>query len=361
MEKKKSILDCLIDGIAEIILPLVPILTGSGIMKGILAILSLTGVLSSTSDTYLVLDAVADCAFYFLPVMLAATSSKMFGVNQFTAIAVGCVLLYPTLTAVLENGQNLSFLGIPMRATMYHSSLLPIVMAIALVKYLEKFFNKVIPELLQSSLAPICTMLVGAVVTLLVFGPLGGIVGDGLAWGYEKIYQFSPVMAGVVLGAAVQPMVIFGFHWSLLLIAMNNVAVNGTDTILPLLATGVFAQVGATFAVFLKAKTKKFRAVCVSAMLSAIFGVTEPAMLGINLPLKKPMIAVIIGAGTAGILSGMSGVKAMAFALPSLCTLPVYFSEGFGLFLAACILSAGIAFVIAYFMNYDVSKLEERE
>lgn len=358
MKQKKKITDLLIQGISDIIMPVIHLLTAAGIMKGILIILSSMGILSESSDTYLVFNAIADSAFYFLPVLLAITAAKKFHASPFTAVAVAGVLLYPSLTTAMDAAESLRFLGIPMKSVIYHSSVIPILLTVALLHYIEKFFDSHLPELLRSSLTPLFSVVLASLAALLVFGPVGGIIGDGLASVYSVVYAFSPVIAGVILGAAVQPMVIFGFHWSLILIGINNLAVNGYDTVLPLMGTGVFAQVGAAMAVFVKTKRKDVRSNCVSASLSALFGVTEPAMFGINLPLKKPMIAVLIAGAAGGALVGMSGAHAMAFGLPSLVTLPIFFGEGFAMLVAGCVLSMILAFVLTLFMKFDADALK---
>ena len=358
MKQKKKITDLLIHGISDIIMPVIHLLTAAGIMKGILIILSSMGILSESSDTYLVFNAIADSAFYFLPVLLAITAAKKFHASPFTAVAVAGVLLYPSLTTAMDAAESLRFLGIPMKSVIYHSSVIPILLTVALLHYIEKFFDSHLPELLRSSLTPLFSVALASLAALLVFGPVGGIIGDGLASVYSVVYAFSPVIAGVILGAAVQPMVIFGFHWSLILIGINNLAVNGYDTVLPLMGTGVFAQVGAAMAVFVKTKRKDVRSNCVSASLSALFGVTEPAMFGINLPLKKPMIAVLIAGAAGGALVGMSGAHAMAFGLPSLVTLPIFFGEGFAMLVAGCVLSMILAFVLTLFMKFDADALK---
>lgn len=361
MKSNKKIVDILIDGISDIILPVIHLLTASGIMKGLLLILAAVNILPDTSETYLVLDAIADSAFYFLPVLLAVTASRKFGAGTFTTVTVAGVMLYPTLTEILEAGQNLHFLGIPMKGVIYHSSVIPILLTAALLAYVEKLLNKWIPEILKNSLVPLFSVLVGSLAALLVFGPIGGLIGEGLAAVYELVYAFSPVFAGILLGAAVQPMVIFGFHWSLILIGINNLAVNGYDTVLPLMGASVFAQAGAALAVCVRSKRKEFRAVCISAAISALFGVTEPAMFGVNLPLKKPMAAVIICGAAGGALAGLSGARAVAFGLPSLVTLPIFLGDGFVMLVCGCLLSMVSAFVLTYFMKFDPDKQKNEE
>lgn len=353
---KKTAVSNIIDGISGIFKPIVNLLSAAGILKGILTILTASNVVPQTSETYLVLNAMADSLFYFLPMILAFTAAKKFGANIFTAVVIGGVLLYPTLTSVFEAGNDILFAGIPMRAVIYHSSVIPILLAVGLLAFLERFLNKLLPDMVGGFMTPaVCIVLVG-LVTLFVFGPIGAVVGDLLAKGYETVYRASPVIAGMILGAVIQPMVIFGFHWSFAIVAMNNIAVNGGDTILTFMGPAVFSQAGATLAVCLKSKDKKFQSICISAMLSACFGVTEPAMFGINLPLKKPMIAVCVGGAVGGALAGLSGAEAMAFAFPGLATLPIFLGKGFGFYIVSCVVGFLVGFLLSVFLKYDVEE-----
>lgn len=287
-QKEKTLVQVLINGILAIFLPIVNLLSAAGILKGILAILTATAVLSTKSETYIVLNAMGDSLFYFLPVMLAYTSANKFGVNPFTAVVISGILLYPDLTQLMEKGNTVHFLGLGLRGVTYHSSVIPIIMATGFLYLVEKALEKVIPELIKGFMIPLISIIVVGFVTLAVFGSIGAVI---------------------------QPMVIFGFHWSFILIAMNNITVSGHDTILALMGPAVFAQAGAAFAVMLKSKNGAFRSVCASAVLSALFGITEPAMFGVNLPRKKPMVAVCIAGGIGGMIAGASKASALSFAL----------------------------------------------
>lgn len=353
----KTIINHVIDGISGIFQPIINLLSAAGLLKGILAILTAADVLSTSSETYLVLNAMADSLFYFLPMILAFTASKKFGANPYTAVVIGGVLLYPTLTQIFEAGNDITFAGFTMKAVTYHSSVIPILLAVWLLAFAERRINKILPDMVSGFLTPaICIVFVG-LITLFVFGPIGTIIGDALARAYEAVYEASPVIAGTVLGAAMQPMVIFGFHWSFVLVAMNNIAVNGVDTVLAFMGPPVFAQAGAALAVCLKSRNKKFKSTCISAMLSACFGITEPAMFGVNLPLKKPMIAVCVGGALGGAAAGLSGAQAMAFAFPGLATLPIFLGEGFGLYIISCIIGFLSAFLLSAVMKYDVTQI----
>lgn len=356
-QPKKTLVSTIIDGISGIFLPLVNLLSAAGIMKGILAILTAAAVLSQDSETYMVLNAMGDSLFYFLPMLLAATAAKKFGANPFISVVIAGVLLYPDLTQVLEMGTTVHFLGIPLRGVTYHSSVIPIILAAGLLTFAERFLNKILPEMIRGFLTPLLCIVIVSFVTLLVFGPVGSVIGNVLAALYTKIYGLSPVVAGLLLGAVIQPMVIFGFHWSFILIGMNNINVSGHDTVLALMGPAVFAQAGAALAVMFKSKDTAFRSICASAALSAMFGITEPAMFGVNLPRKIPMLAVCIGGGIGGALAGFSGAQAMSFAFPSLAALPVFFGEGFGLYLVSCLLGLAAAFILTMILRFDVDSL----
>lgn len=345
----KSLVNKLISEISGIFSPIISLLSAAGILKGLLAVLLAANFVSKTGNTYLVMNAMADALFYFLPMVLAYTAAKKFGANPFTAMVIGGVLMYPTLTEVFEAGKTITVAGLPMKAVTYHSSVIPIILAAFLLKYVERLCDKYIPEIVSGFLTPLLSIVVVSLTTLFVFGPIGKAVGDGLAQVYGFLYGVSPVIAGIILGAVVQPMVIFGFHWSFILIAMNNIAVTGSDTILALMAPPVFAQAGAALAVGLKSRNKKFKSVCLSAAISASFGVTEPAMFGVNLPLKIPMISVCIGGAAGGALAGLSHASAKAFAFSSLVALPVFLGKGFTLLLISCAVGFIAAFLITFF------------
>ncbi|MEK4515425.1 PTS transporter subunit EIIC [Paenibacillus sp. FSL H8-0122] len=333
---KRSLVNIIIDGISGIFLPIVNILSAAGIMKGLLAGAVALELLSKTEGTYTVLNAMADSLFHYLPLLLAFTAARKFGANPFTAVVIGGVMLYPSLTTLFANNEVIEFMGMSIKPVNYPASAIPIILAVGLLVYVERFCVKILPEVIRGFFTPLISVIVVSSVTLLVFGPMGALAGDALADGYRTVYNLSSVGAGMVLGAIIQPMVIFGLHWSLVPLAINNISTGGSDTILALMGPAAFAQAGAALAVFIKAKDKQFRTLSLSASISALFGVTEPAMFGVNLPLRKPMIIVCIAGSIGGGMVGMFGSSAISFAFPGLATLPAYLGEGFGGFLIAC-------------------------
>lgn len=352
--KKKSAVGRLVDGIADIFLPIVNLLSASGILKGILAILVSTKLLLDTGESYLVLNAMAESVFFFLPMIIAVTAAERLKVNKFTALIVAGVLMYPNLNNILEQGQNVSFLGLTVKGVIYHSSVIPIMLAVLLLHYLEPFLNKIFPEIIGNFFTPLISIFVASSLTLLVFGPMGSIVGDVFARGYNYIFAISPIIAGFLLGAAIQPLVAFGLQWGIVLVAMNNVMVTGSDTILAIIGPAVFAQAGAALAVMRKSQNKEFKGICISAAISAFLGVTEPAIYGVNLPKVKPMIAVALGGGIGGAIAGFSGTSAISFAFPSTITLPVFYGPGFGWFIISNIIGFIVGFVATTIMKFEV-------
>ena len=343
----------IVDGISGVFMPLVNLMSAAGIMKGLLTLLVSCGVLREDESSYLVLNAMADSLFYFLPMFLAYTAAQKFGANPFTAMTIGGVLVFPALTEAFEKGSVYLF-GLEIIPVKYPYSVIPALLAVGLLVWLERLFNRILPELVKGFLTPfLCVALVGGV-SLFVLVPIGKVIGDWLAVGYQSVYQFSPVAAGICLSGVVQLMVMFGFHWSLVPIAINNISVMGYDTVMTFFAPPVFAQTGAALAVFVKSHDKAFKTTALSAAVTASFGVTEPAMFGVNLPRRKPMLAVCLSGAVGGAIVGCSGATAAAFAFPGIPTMPIFIGPGFGVLLLACLVSLILSFVMTMLMRFEV-------
>ncbi|WP_165025055.1 PTS transporter subunit EIIC [Dysgonomonas sp. ZJ279] len=355
----KRLLDSAIDVIAGLFLPIVNILSAAGIMKGILAILLTTGVVMEATGTFHIFYAIADACFYFLPVFLAITAAKKFGTNVFTAVLIALILLSPGMIQLMQSKDEIALLGIPIIPVTYFSSVIPIILSIFLLKYTETLLIKILPEVIRELFTPLLSILIIVPATLFLFGPIGAVVGDVMANGYSSVYNWSPILAGIVIGGLIQLMVIFGFHWSLVPMALNNIVLYGSDTILPLFAGAAFAQAGASFAVCLKTKNKKLKTISFSAGISSLFGITEPALFGVTLPLKRPLIIVCIAGAIAGGVAGASGATAMSFAFPGLATIPVFLGQGFLGFLIACALGFTISFILTYLIKFDERAMDK--
>ncbi|MDF9849613.1 MULTISPECIES: PTS transporter subunit EIIC [unclassified Paenibacillus] len=299
--------------------------------------------LDSTSGTYLIMNAASDSVFYFLPLFLAVTASRKFKSNMFVAIAIAGALVYPSVIAAVNATEKLSFLGLPVVLMNYSSSVIPIILAVWVQSYVEKGFNSFVHSSVKNILVPMLSLVVVIPLTFLVFGPLGSMVSSGLATGYSWIYNLSPLFAGAVVGAFWQVFVIFGVHWGFVPVVLGNIAELGYDTMLPLLAAAILSQAGAVLGVFLKTKDKQLKTLAGSSVITSVFGITEPAIYGVTLKLKKPFIYACIAGAVGGAIIGVGGARAVAYSLPGLLALPTYIGTGF----LSVIIGLIVAFVLA--------------
>ena len=343
-----------IDILSGIFMPICDVLSGAGLLKGLLAVLVMTSVLSENGGTYLVLNAMADTVFFFFPVFVGLTSAATFKTDKFIATALACLSLYPAINTILESGQTIRFFGIPLIGATYQSSCIPVILTVWIIGYVEKASDRIIPEIVRGFFKPIICILVGGLLELGIFGPAGTLIGNRISSCYEFLYSLSPAAAGGLLGGLVQPMVIFSLQWPLLLVSMNNIALTGSDTILAVMAAAPFGQAGASLAVFFKSRDKKFKATCISAVVSAMVGgITQPSIFAVNLPRKWPLAAGSIGGAIGGAIAGYFGSHAIAFSFPSLVTLPIYLGHGFIPLLIGCGIGFAAGFVLTVTVPYN--------
>lgn len=360
---KGTIFNQLIDIISSIFTPFLGAMAGAGVLKGFLTLAVTLGWLTAKSGVYVVLFAIADGIFTFLPIILAFTAAKKFKTNQFLAVCLAMALVHPSITDLA--GQTLSFAGIPMiiGASAYTSSVIPIILAVYVQSRIEGFFKKIIPSFLQIICVPLAVFLVMAPVTFIAIGPIGTVLGDLLGKGYAGIYSFSPIIAGAVMGGFWQVFVMFGMHWGFVPIMLLNLSAagGGVDTLAPMLLPAVLAQGGAALAVFFMTKNVKLKGLALSSTLTSIFGITEPTVYGVTLPLKKPFIAACIGGAVGGAFIGFSHVQNYVFGLISLLSLPGFIPQDTkdtsGLI--AAIIGTVIAFMIAFIVTM-ILKFEDK-
>lgn len=362
-EKTGNIFDRLIDIISSIFTPFLGAMAGAGVLKGFLTLALTLNWVTDTSGVYIVLWAIADGLFTYLPVMLAFTAARKFHTNEFLAAALAMALVHPSITALA--GETLHFLGLPViiGASAYTSSVIPIILAVFLQSYVEKFFKKVIPDFLQTIVVPLAIFLVMAPLTFIVVGPLGTILGNLLGSGYDAIYGLSPILAGAIMGGLWQVFVMFGMHWGFVPIMMLNLTQSGFDTMMPTLLPAVLAQGGAALAVFFMTKNVKLKGLALSSTITSIFGITEPTVYGVNLPLKKPFIAACISGAIGGAFIGFFEVRNYVFGLVSLLSLPGFIPQDTkaitGLVMAA--IGTAIAFVLAFILTFVLRFDEQPE
>ncbi|WP_336759883.1 beta-glucoside-specific PTS transporter subunit IIABC [Paenibacillus sp. USHLN196] len=341
----------IIDIISSIFAPLLGVMAGAGILKGLLLIASNIGWLETTETTYTILYAAADSLFYFLPLLLAVTTARKFQGNMFVAMTIAGALIYPSIITLKAEGTPTDFFGIPVILMNYSSTVIPIILAVIVMSKLEKLFNKTLHDSVKNFVTPLFLLVIMVPLTLLVFGPFGVYVGNAIAAGLVAAFGFSPLLAGAVMGASWQLLVIFGVHWGLIPVFINNVAVYGQDGVKPAATASIFAQTGAAFGVMLKTKNKKLKTLAGSSTLTALFGITEPAIYGVTLPLKRPFIAGVIGGAAGGAIIGQAGTLAFASGAPGLLTLPIFYGPG-GQGFPGLILGIVVSFVVSAVLTY---------
>lgn len=313
-------------------IPVIGVLAGSGILKGILAALTGFHVLTVTSGTYMVLNAVADATFYFLPVVLGFTAAKKLGSDPIVLAIVGAILIYPSLMAAAGHATTaqITFFGVPTHLMSYAASVFPMIVAAWLGVSVERGLKRVIPLYLRSVFVPILEALILSVIVLVVIGPLITMISKGLASGILAIYNFSPALSGLVIGGLYQTMVIFGLHWGIIPIVINDIATNGHSYLNAILSITMVAQGGAVLAVFLKSKNKHLKEISLAAAISAFCGVTEPALYGVNLKYKRVFVVASIASGLGGLLTGLLHVNNYALS-GSLIGFPAFITPGVGI------------------------------
>lgn len=364
---KGSLFSRFIDMISSIFTPVLGVLAASGMIKGFNALFVALGWLTNTSGTYQILNAAGDALFYFLPIFLGYTAIKKFGGTPFIGMAIGAALVYPTLSTLttgdplytvfagtmFESPIYVTFLGIPVILMSYSSSVIPIILSTFFAAKVEKWLRSFIPDVIKTFVVPLLTLLIVIPITFMVIGPIATWASSLIGAGSLFIYNLSPLIAGILLGGLWQVIVIFGLHWGLVPIAINNVATMGFDTILATVFAASFAQIGAVLAILIKTKDKKLKSLSIPAFISGVFGVTEPAIYGITLPLKKPFIISCIGAAAGGAVLGFANVKGYIIGGLGIFGIPTYISpDGLGMDLWGALIAIVVAFVVAFILTY---------
>lgn len=358
---KRNPVTVALDFISGCMTPMIPAIIAGGLIKVLLVVLgpSLLNVISATGDTYIIMNAIGDAAFYFLPVFIAVTASKKLGCNTYLAVMVAAMLLYPDLITLLGGEAPTKLFGfIPVIHGSYSSSVIPAMLATILLKYVEKLVDKITPEWSKNFLKPLLIVLITAPITLCLLAPLDLVIGNGLQFVLNYIYNFAPWLAMALFAAFMPFIVMTGMHWAFVPAALLAISNPGYELmLLPAMLASNIAQAGATFAVAVKTKDSKMRQIAIPAGISALLaGVTEPAMYGVTLKLKKPMYASCIAGGVGGVIMGIVKLKAYAFATPCLTAIVQFISpDGGKNMLFACIIAA-LSFVLSFVLALIMTK-----
>ncbi|ECG8590169.1 PTS beta-glucoside transporter subunit EIIBCA [Salmonella enterica subsp. salamae] len=357
-EKKKNIIERIIDVIAGSMMPVIPALIGAGMVKILYLIL---GFFVSTDSTSMkLLGAVGDSAFYFMPILISYAAAKRFNTNAPLVAVITGVLLHPDFVALMGDGsQQLLFLGIPVVSAHYGSTVIPAILNAWVISYIEKFVDRITPNITKGFLNPALIILISAPIAFLLLGPLGAIFGKYLVYIIASIPDSFHIMVMIVLSAIMPFIVMTGMHWAFMTITIPALATPGGELlIMPAMLVINMAQGAACIGVGIKTKNSGLKQKSFAAGFTALFsGLTEPCMYGVNLPLKKPMLAACIASAITGGIAGAFKLSTHSFGIPSLIGMPVFIdhSNNFNLILACicAVIVVVLTILLTIFLGFE--------
>lgn len=356
-KKKKFKASGIFEVMAAIFLPTIPVLAGTGMIKGLITILTSYCGFDAASDFIQVMTIAGDCVFYFFPFLVAWSASKRFKTDTACALALAACLLYPTMTAGLAAGaEPLSFLGLPIPFVKYASSSIPIILSVLVLSYVYPFIDKLIPKVLRLVFTPMCVLIVMVPLTLIAIAPLANYVSQSLVMIVKFLYDLSPVIAGAIVGGTRLLVVLTGMHLSLGAICIENLNQFGYDFLLPMNTMGTLALFGVCMGVWVKSKNAQTKSIGASTAISSFIGITEPGIYGILLKFKNALIAVMIAGAAGGAIVGAFGGRATAYVNSCILSLPVFMGEGFWAVCLGMAVSAVLGFVLIMILGLSEDK-----
>lgn len=324
-EDNRSKISRLLESIAGIFQPIIPAITGAGLLKALMALFAWLGWLKSGTQTYIILNAMADAAFYFMPILLAASCARKFKCNQGNALALAGVLVYPSFVSLLGGKEAITFMGfLPVTKAIYASSVIPIILGVWFMSIVEHYMQKISPKAIKFFSVPLASLIVGATVTITLLGPIGswvsGLINSLFTWMNASIPWLVPTIVGIF-----SPLLVMtGTHYGLIPIGTNNLATVKWDSVVIGMLPSNVAQGAAGLAVALRSKNPDTKQQASSAGLTAVLGITEPVLYGVNMRFTFPLYAAMIGGGLGGLYLGLMRVARFAGGSPGLLVLPAY-------------------------------------
>ena len=352
---RKSLVSMFMDTVSGVFGPIVPAIAGAGMIKGLLAGLIALKLVSAKSDTVVVIDLIASGVFYFLPFFLAVSAAKIFKTNEYLAAAVAACLMYPSL---IEAAKALAahqpeavtafwlLNAIPVSVFNYSASVIPVIFSVLALSYIHRWVDSIMPEVLKTVFTPTLTLFLGALAALVVIGPIGIYLGKGLALFIEGLFSVSSSFAGLVVGAIRPVAILTGMHHAMTPIALQNFSDRGYDMLMPMMFMANMAIAGSTFAIWRLSKNRQDRTVTLSAGISALLGITEPALFGVLTRYKKAFIAATIASSLASAFIAFFGVRLYGYILSSIFSLPAYIGPYFMFALAGVVIALVLSFVL---------------
>lgn len=382
-KKSGSILDKGIDIISGIFQPVLGIMAACGMLKGLNALFVALGLYSATSGVYMVINAAGDALFTFLPLFLGYTSAKKFGLKPMLGLALGAAMCYPAIQGssisagadamytlfkgtMFASPVYIDFFGLPIISMDYTGTVVPIIFVVYFASKCEKLFNKFVPDLVKFFFVPMLTLLVTLPVALIVIGPIATFGSTLISEAVLSIRDFSPLLAGAIVGFSWQILVIFGLHWGFIPVYINNVMTLGYDNVMMPFFACTFATSAVVLAIFIKTKDKKLKEMAIPNFISGIFGVTEPAIYGMLLPLKKPFIISCIASGIGGAFYGFFNLRKFITGGMGIFELPAMIEPNGGMgnlivALSGMAISMVVAFVLTMIIYKDKEEVKEVE
>lgn len=358
-EEKGSIVNRIISVISTTFTPVIPALIGGGMIKAVLSILVLFNLVNEASSTYEIINFISDAPFYFMPVLLAYGASQKFKTSPIMAMTMACALLHPTWSGLVAAGSPLIFFGAPVVLVDYASSVIPIILSVWIMSYVEKFAEKYSPSIIKFFLKPLLVMFISVPIALIIVGPLGNLLNDLVQSGANYLNAHVSWLIPMLMGAFQPFLTLTGTAWAMTPIATSQISTLGYEIVNgPGMLASNIAQGGATLAVALKAKDENLKSLASSSGFTAVMGITEPCLYGVLLKLKRPFVASMIGGAAGGIYAGITGLVRYAFVSPGLTAIPAFIGKN-PMNVVHAIVTIIISFVVGFVASWILGFKED--
>ncbi len=362
-EAPKNKVSAVIETISGIFAPTLPVLIGCGMFKAIVSLITGLEVLPAENEFVTILSMIGDLIFYFFPFFLAVSAAKKFKVSEYMALALAAAYMYPTIMDGAANAAEtgitgMHFLGLPIPFVSYSSTVIPIILSVWVLSLIYKRIDKLVPDFLKILLTSMIVLFIMVPLELVVLGPIGSYAGTYIARFMDWFYSVGGFVAAALLGGTRSLLTMMGMHYALAPLQIQQIAETGVSTLLVSALTANFSQGGAAFGAFLALKNKQMKSVAASAALSAVLGITEPAMYGVNLKYRRPFGLAMASSAIAAAFLSFFHAGAMAYAPPGLFTIITYQADSFVFIILGAALSFGLAAVLTFF--FGIPKAENK-
>lgn len=360
---KKGIINTVVDFVAGAFQPVIPALSGAGMVKAVLALLVVFNVITDDSQTYYLLNMFADGVFYFLPMLLAFTEAQKLKCNPILAVGVAAMMLHPNWSALVEAGDPVHFFGvIPFTLATYTSSVIPIVLIVLVQSYVEKFLNRIIPKSVELVFVPMLTFLIMGTLAFSILGPIGTIIGGYLATFFTFLSTNASWAPALLIGGFLPLMVMFGLHNGVAPLGVMQMGQLGYDSIFgPGCVCSNIAQATASAVVALRTKDKKLKQLATSGSITAYMGITEPTLYGVNLPKKYPLIASMIGGACGGLYAGLTHTHRFATGFSGLPAVLLYIGDNTMTYFYNILIALVISIIVTGILTFVLSLKFEKD